>query len=160
MQGPQAHRWHVETCEMAANSAKELFQVFQQLSGSHKLPISLASLICEGCCLLGKWTIWKSKPVLYTTQWAERVGICSGETVVWPPRSIVLAQKWSQKQSKFKKFSWGACPQTTLAVVCLRTHYEPDHFKPDDYSPVLFWGSQRSSPKRLSWLCITSRPVL
>ena len=27
---------------------------YQQLSGSHKLLISLASLICEGCGLLGK----------------------------------------------------------------------------------------------------------
>ena len=27
-QGPQAHKWHVETCEMATNSVKELFQVF------------------------------------------------------------------------------------------------------------------------------------
>ena len=39
-QGPQPHRWHVETCDMAANNAKEPFQVFQQLSCSHKRTMS------------------------------------------------------------------------------------------------------------------------
>ena len=34
-------------------------------------------------------------------------------------------------------FSVGARPQTHQAVGCLRTHYEPDCFKPGDgYSPV------------------------
>ena len=47
-QRPEEVRYHVETCEMAANSATELFREssFQQLS---VLMISLASFTCEGC---------------------------------------------------------------------------------------------------------------
>ena len=37
----------------------------------------------------------------------------------------------------FKNLVGEHAPQTTLAVVCLRTHYEPDHFKPDGYDRVL-----------------------
>ena len=54
------------TCDMAANSTKEPFRVFQQLSHSHKRTMS-----CKPQ-LRGKGTIGRPKPVLYTTQWAER----------------------------------------------------------------------------------------
>lgn len=39
----------------------------------------------------------------------------------------------SEEFSKLQNISVGACPQTHQAVGCLRTHYEPDHLKPDGY---------------------------
>ena len=45
-QGPKPHRCHVETCEMAANSAKILTSPFFQAND-----YSLASITCEGCGL-------------------------------------------------------------------------------------------------------------
>ena len=63
----------------------------------------------------------------YMAQRAERVDVhvcktlSSGlrEASFWPKnglRSNLIA-------FKFKKFSGGACPQTPLAVACLRTHH-------------------------------------
>ena len=52
-QCPKAHRYHVETCEMAANSATKLFRKssFQQLS---VLTIGQLGFICEG---------WRFRPI-------------------------------------------------------------------------------------------------
>ena len=50
---------------------------------------------------------------------------------LWPPRSTVLTQKWSQKQShnppKFQFFFWGSMPPGP--------HYKPEHIKSDGYGP-------------------------
>ena len=43
-------------------------------------------------------------------------------SVVWPPRSIILVQNWSQKQSyspSISNFPGGACPQTPLGYSVL-----------------------------------------
>ena len=64
----QAHRWHVENCDMAANSVKEVLWVLLPTTfHSSKWTISLTSLICKGCGLQGKWTTRKPKPMLYDT---------------------------------------------------------------------------------------------
>jgi len=44
-QHPKAHRYHVESCEIAANSATELFR---ESSKNFPQTISLASFTCEG----------------------------------------------------------------------------------------------------------------
>ena len=62
----QAHRWHVENCDMATNSAKEVFWVLLPTTfHSSKWTINLTSIICKGCGLQGEWTTRKPKPVLY-----------------------------------------------------------------------------------------------
>ena len=78
-------------------------------------PSLIASLICKGCGLWGKWIVGKPKPVLYD---AKSVAIHSCETVVWSPRSILLDQLRSNLiASKLqKKTLGGAWSQKTLAA--------------------------------------------
>ena len=79
--GPQAHRWRVETCKIAANHAKDFFQVFLPTTfHSSKRTISLRSLICEGCGLRDKRIIGKPN-CCCMTQSTERVDICRCETL-------------------------------------------------------------------------------
>ena len=94
---------------------------------------SPTSLICGLACMQGERTIGKPKPVLYDA--VDRKGRYSyvWNSIVWPPRSIVRS---NSKASKFQDFPAGACPQTPLAVACLHTHQQPDHFKRDGYCPV------------------------
>ena len=92
-QRPEAQRYHVETCKIAANSVTKLFckSSFQRLSAlTIRLHLRRVGLSAN------KQTRSESRHHWCTTQRAEWY---SYETVVWPAKSIVLAQKWSQKQS-------------------------------------------------------------
>ena len=92
-QCPKAQRYYVETCEMAANSVTKLFHKssFKRLSVlTIRLHLRRVGLSAD------KQTRSESRHHWCTTQWAEWH---SCETVIWPAKSIVLAQKWSQKQS-------------------------------------------------------------
>ena len=46
---PESHRYHVETCEMVANSATELFRESSNNPTFLQANDSLASFTCEGC---------------------------------------------------------------------------------------------------------------
>jgi len=115
---------------------------------SYKRTISLANFTCEGC---GFWPISKldrkATPAEYDAM--GRMAFM-WNSVVWPPRSIVLAQIYIQIYvclrsnliaPKFQNFSWGACPQAPLGYVFLRTHYQPDHSKSDGYGPAVLNAS-------------------
>ena len=108
---------HVETCEMAANSAKESPSLppNKLLRSSSKRLVSQpspakASVACEISELLG------SRNQCCTVHWAcaGKVDIhCMWKSVVWLLRSIVLVQKCSQKQShdlNSKNFWGGGMP--------------------------------------------------
>ena len=138
MQGLQAHRWYVKTCEMAANSAKEPFGLSsQQLSSSSKRTISLASLICVECGLRDKRTIGKPKSVLYIRCNGQKgqdrylyvwnLSTRLREASYWPKnglRSNLITSEF------IKLFCW-TIPryiihtQPTLAVAYLHTYYGP-----------------------------------
>ena len=123
MQGPQIHRWNVETCEIAVNSARKLFWVF--------LPTTYHS---------SKRTIGRPKSVQYNAMGHIRVDSHTCGTLSSNVRGASYGPKNGLRSniiaSKFKKFSGGTCPHLNpLAVACLRAHYEPDHSKPGGYRP-------------------------
>ena len=106
-----ARWWHVGTCEMAANSAKVLFRVFQQLIllPSERL-VSQASSAKGVACEISERS--ESRNQCCTTQWAERVNIhtllCGfREASYWPKNSL----RSNVITSKFPKLSGGPCPQ-------------------------------------------------
>ena len=78
---------------------KNLFRVFQQLSilPSKRLVLQ-ASPVIGVACEVSKRS--ESQNQCYMAQQAERGRYsCTSNSVVWPLRSIILGQKWSQKQS-------------------------------------------------------------
>ena len=95
-QGPQANRWHVETCKMATNSVK--LRTLQSLP-SNNFPFfqannySLISLICEGCGLWDQLMIAESQNQWWTMQWTERIDIHTYET--WSS-GLREASHWSK----------------------------------------------------------------
>ena len=68
-------------------------------SCNRMISYSLASLICKGCGLQDRRTVRKLKPVLYNAMGRKGRYSYMWNSVVWPPRSITLAQKRSQKQT-------------------------------------------------------------
>ena len=113
-QHPQAQ---VETCMMAA--------VWQSClaSLSSKQTISLASLTCE---VYGGFQpiITRDRrltPAVFDKMGKENRYSFRWKSVVGSPRSIVLAQKWCQKQSH-SPISGGACPQIPLVYIVFFLH--------------------------------------
>ena len=101
-QRPKVHRYHAETCEMAANSATELFR---KSSNNYNQTISLVSFTSEEC---GFWPIteqdWKADTigVRCNGQNGIHVKLCrlasKLEALYWPkigPRSNLIAPKFS-----------------------------------------------------------------
>ena len=80
---------------------------------------SLASLIRDVACMSGEPS--ESQNQCWTMQWAERVDIKN--SVVWPPRTIVLAQKWSQAISEPLNFRifWRSSSTCSILTHTLRT---------------------------------------
>ena len=103
---------------MAANSAKD--RVFQQFSITER---SAKGVACE----ISERSESRKHAVLYGT--TGRKGRCShtcktlssglGEASFWPKNGL----RSNLIDSKFQKFSGGACPQTPLAGVCVSTHH-------------------------------------
>ena len=104
---------------------KNFFGVFQQLSilPSERLvsqALSAKGVACENS------ERSESRNQCYMAQRAERVDIYACKTLSSGLRETSFWSKNGLRSnliaSKFQKFSGGACPQTPLAVACLRTH--------------------------------------
>ena len=114
-QCPKAHRYHVKTCKVAANSATELFRKssFQQLSVH---TIGRLGFICEGWsfCPISK-QYWKADTigVRRNGQNGIHVKLCrlASEKHCIGPKMVSEAIS----APKFQTFSWGACPDPPTA---------------------------------------------
>ena len=109
-QCPKVHRYHVETCEMAVNSATQLFHKssFQQLSVlACKRMISLASLTCEGCSF---------RLISWSESWYITSGVRRNGRIFIHVKLCHLA---SEKHHNGSKFFWVSMPQTLLAYSVL-----------------------------------------
>ena len=105
-QGPKAHRWHVETCKMTANSAKNSFGFsFQQLSilPSEQLVSQASSgkgVVCEISEQL------ESQKQYCMIQWAERVDILTCETLL---SGLQEASYWTKNGLRSQKQPHSLC---------------------------------------------------
>ena len=130
------HTYHLETCEMAANSVKELFQVFLSKilhSSKRTIVVLQASSVKGVACEISEPS--ESQNQCCTTQLEDFIHV----------KLYCLAKNGPQKQSKHFLGEGGACHQTPLAVACLCTDCEPDHTKPDGYGPVVCPGYKANS---------------
>ena len=151
-QRPEAHRYPVKTCEMAVNSATELFRessinfpFLQANDYSRNLHLQRVWLSAD------KWTGSESWHHWCTTKWAEWH---SCETLLFGLREASYWPKIGLRSNliapKFQNFPGGACPQAPLGcsiLACARTTnlITPNLMTTALYYPAMWYSTTCSS---------------